>query len=448
MMKKKTTTQLAVVTMSNLQVAANMIKVQFRFFVNNVQDIFESPDEFGRNLNFLSRLIYNLSSPEVYDMFCSYGLISIATPLLNALTTVHNYVDGINAGLCEMPINSSELSSELRGELMNVYKLAYYLILPSWKVPKDIASSSPPLEAGAFTTLFAVEETDDDCADSSVRHVRSKIKSLDKSLFATLCAIETAFKKRTRGKDMEFLDILSSIDEFQSPLITKLYSREAQLDLMYLASDSETLRSPHKPDIVSIEKAGFKYSEMVEISGLCVRGISSFPTLSEENAQSSTNKDDTQPLTGDAAVASDTEARRTNIPINSCYIEIVAYSRSGTKRNSFQTKCAAAGDRNPTWFDVFRSDPQRCSDTLPGGTDPLERLDIMLYNRRVISPASMLFAAVTESSLIARTTIQLEMLRLNSIRQWFEMTLSEDYYHTGWSVIIHVHTRIVKERNS
>jgi len=90
----------------------------------------------------------------------------------------------------------------------------------------------------------------------------------------------------------------------------------------------------------------------------------------------------------------------------------------------------------------------RCSDTLPGGTDPLERLDIMLYNRRVISPASMLFAAVTESSLIARTTIQLEMLRLNSIRQWFEMTLSEDYYHTGWSVIIHVHTRIVKERNS
>lgn len=82
---------------------------------------------------------------------------------------------------------------------------------------------------------------------------------------------------------------------------------------------------------------------------------------------------------------------------------------------------ATSGDRNPVWFDEFSTDPIRQSDMLPGGLDPIEKLEICLYDRRTLSPATMLFSAVTEVFLIAKVSIPLQLLRLHLINQWFVM---------------------------
>jgi hypothetical protein len=138
------------------------------------------------------------------------------------------------------------------------------------------------------------------------------------------------------------------------------------------------------------------------------------------------------------------------------------YSRSGAEKGTFQTKVtlvdrhlphfpsflqlAATGDRNPYWADEFCTDPIRHSDILPGGLDPIERLEISLYDRRTVSQATLLYSAVTDTFLIGKVTIPLHLLRLHTINQWFVLEPATSSKLENWHVVIHVTLNLTKKK--
>jgi hypothetical protein len=132
--------------------------------------------------------------------------------------------------------------------------------------------------------------------------------------------------------------------------------------------------------------------------------------------------------------------------VENCYLGLRFYSRAGIERDTFQTKYAVTGDRNPSWLETFSTDPIRLSEILPGGLDPIERLEISLYDRRVISPATMLFSAVTETFFIAKVSIPLQLLRLHTINQWFVMEAASRSQPENWHVALHVNIGMMKKK--
>lgn len=104
---------------------------------------------------------------------------------------------------------------------------------------------------------------------------------------------------------------------------------------------------------------------------------------------------------------------------------------------------ASEGDRNPVWSESFVSDSQRCSDLLPGGPDPIEQLDIELYDRITLTPSTLLFSGIYETLLLGKVTIPLEFIRLQSIQQWFTFVPSESICTCEkWGMAVFIHVRL------
>lgn len=83
---------------------------------------------------------------------------------------------------------------------------------------------------------------------------------------------------------------------------------------------------------------------------------------------------------------------------------------------------------------------------MPGGIDPIEKLEISLYDRRILTPATMLYSAVTETYLIATVSIPLQLLRLHTIDQWFVMEPATSSKIENWHVAIHVTLSMMKKK--
>jgi hypothetical protein len=95
------------------------------------------------------------------------------------------------------------------------------------------------------------------------------------------------------------------------------------------------------------------------------------------------------------------------------------------------------------WSDSFVSDSQRCSDLLPGGPDPIEQLDIELYDRITLTPPSLFFSGTYETLLLGRVTVPLEFVRLQSIQQWFTISPSELICSMErWRVALSINVRL------
>ena len=148
--------------------------------------------------------------------------------------------------------------------------------------------------------------------------------------------------------------------------------------------------------------------------------------------------------------------------IENCFLVLQFYARSGAEKETFQTKAshyrlnlticsyflqlAARGDRNPNWVDEFCTDPIRHSEILPGGLDPIERLDISLYDQRTISQGTLLYSAITESFLIGKVTIPLQLLRLHTINQWFTLEPATSSKLENWHVALHITLNMTKKK--
>lgn len=73
-------------------------------------------------------------------------------------------------------------------------------------------------------------------------------------------------------------------------------------------------------------------------------------------------------------------------------------------------------------------------------------MEISLYDRRTITPATVLYSAVTENILIAKTSIPLELLRLHTINQWVAMTPASKNRPDNWHVALHITISINKKK--
>jgi len=402
----------------------------------------------------ISRIISKLVTPHIYSYYEEHAIVFVSTPLLNVITKIKLFFESSTQDIIES-INTSAICNELRAELMEVYQQIHDILIQS-KKKKNL--NSPHI-----TSLFATEENEHQ-STSDARFVRSRLKSVNKDIFTTLCALETALMKRRHGEDQKFFELLSSIDEFQSPYVKSTDSQEGRnrsstlvdLETNYIPRTDEGNNSDNNNENNNSFTSNFiNLFEMIEISGLVIRGIpllipryledsliNETPTdiketeVKDMDADNETNKNNQSNIVTESKIAS----------IESCYLVLTFFSRSGVEKESFQTKYATTGDRNPYWVDTFSTEPVRFSEVLPGGPDPIERLEISLYDRRTVTPATVLYSAVTENILIAKTSIPLELLRLHTINQWFAMTPASKSRPENWHVALHITISMNKKK--
>ena len=96
------------------------------------------------------------------------------------------------------------------------------------------------------------------------------------------------------------------------------------------------------------------------------------------------------------------------------------------------------------WMDNFVSDPQRCSDLLPGGSDPIELLEVELYDRITLSSPTLFSSGTFETLLLGKVSIPLEFVRLQSIKHWFVVEPSDVIVPTEyWRVALFIHVQLI-----
>ncbi|CAE7667648.1 unnamed protein product, partial [Symbiodinium microadriaticum] len=254
-------------------------------------------------------------------------------------------------------------------------------------------------------------------------------------------------------EDALFFEALSSVDEFQTPLLNKDDDDAANTEVDEL--DSSTMgkyneRNRAVVDGLSKKSTSSHYSEAIKISMLSVRGIPCVTRRSSNvGALDECDGTDAHSDKRENAIASEAEniapldLNQSSHRVGSCFLVIKCYSRSGILKNTFQTKGASEGDRNPTWSDNFVSDPQRCSDLLPGGPDPVELLEVELYDRIMLTPPTLFYSGTYEALLMGKVSIPLEFVRLQSIKHWFVVEPSDMIVPTEyWRVALFIHVQL------
>ena len=90
------------------------------------------------------------------------------------------------------------------------------------------------------------------------------------------------------------------------------------------------------------------------------------------------------------------------------------------------------------------SDPRRCSDHFPVGADPVELLEVELYNRITHSPPTFFSSGTFETLLLGKVSIPLEFIRLQSIKRWFVVEPSDVIVPTEcWRVALFIHVQMI-----